>query len=185
MRRDGFTGRCCCRNYMQAVPASSHVRPLMHAHHIHVICLLMILGVAGCDSGASKGRMLTDYIGQDSVVVGLSSYTITTQTNRRGRDIQGFVLDGVCLIRDQQEFEAAPCQTYAIVREVVTRALLKSQFWEQVREQRSDRGIPFYHTDMIPLVFVTVDDGGRIRDYHTKHGAHFTISVSTNEFTKR
>jgi hypothetical protein len=157
----------------------------MSAWHIHVICLFLILAIAGCDSGVSKGKSLTDYIGRDAVVIGLSGYTVKTKTNRQGRDIPGFSIDGVCLIRDRQEFETARCQTYAIIREVVTRGLLKSRFWEQVREKRIGLGSPFLHTDMVSVVFVTVDDEGRIQDYHTKRGAHFTISVSTNEFTKQ
>ena len=74
-----------------------------------------------------------------------------TKTNRQGNDVPGFLIDGVCLIRDRQEFDAARCQTYAIVRDVVTRRLLESRFWEQVREQRLGPGppfLPFYHTNM-------------------------------------
>lgn len=138
----------------------------------------------GCGSGISKDKPLTDYIAQDTLVIGLSSYTVSTKINQKGQEISGFSLDGVCLIRNQQELEAAQCKTYAIVREVVARALLESRFWEQVREEKTGPGSPFYDVEMIPVTFVTVDEKGRIQDHYTKSGAHFTISVNTNEFTK-
>jgi hypothetical protein len=149
--------------------------------------LLLTLAAAGCDREVTKGKPLTDYIGPDALVIGLSSYTIVTKTNQDGRDIPGFVIDGVRIIRDRKDFEAAHCLTYGIlpgtaIRDVVTRGLLEGLFWEQVNERRQGMGSAIYLLHRAPVVFVNVDDMGRIRDYETKRGAHFTISVNTNEF---